>query len=130
MLKPANARQLWPRIASLVEDVLEAEGESIIAADVYAAIVHGTAFLWADEGGFVVLREDRDRETGALEVLVWIGVSYGGGGALEHYTPQVEAIARQAGAVGIAFHSSRAGYERALPEGWKKQYTRWHWRIR
>jgi hypothetical protein len=118
-------RAVWEQILPGVRRALEHQCEGLRPEDVYCALKTQQAFLFTCDEGFLVLRETPNDNTGLRDLLIWIAHMDGEGSMIKKYASEVDEIAKKANLSGIQIASMRPGYERALPEGWQRLYTRW-----
>lgn len=115
-LTGADIRQHWDAVRAPIAECLA--GDEDRPEDLYAACVYNDAAFYIAHDGFVVLRK-RTTRLGA-ELRVWVGYCTGETGALARYGAELQRLAREISAVRIVFETRRAGFDRRLPEGWRR----------
>jgi hypothetical protein len=119
-LTPADIRVWWPRI----KPALEAAGEEGMTSpeELYHGCRSGSdrLYICGEADGFVILNSYTNDQTGEPEAFIVMGCWFGGpcavGSLLEIYMPEIEKLARAAGAKTLAFRTLRKGFEKALDQ--------------
>jgi hypothetical protein len=125
-MRPADIRREWDRIKGHVADIL---GDDERPEEVYAECRSGKAHLYLCDHGFVVLKRYVRDDTGEPEVLIWLGYGEGGKDLANLYLPELEALARKAGAKSLAFRTRRRGFERILNTRWELRAVEYQVRL-
>lgn len=116
-LRATNIRLVWDAIRPGLERALKKGGGDWRPEDVYASCVAGDAFLYrAESGAFCILQMQHNEHLVQKECWVWVAY-VPPNETLSDYFPQVETLAREAGAVRMRFESRRPGWHRA--PGWE-----------
>src|SRR5882762_4892670 len=111
----------WERIKSYVEGLVS--GTHSIVEDVYAACKYGHAHLFMSEDGFVILQEQIHPMDKEKELLVWLGQMFDNRNMFISYESEIREIAKEIGVKRVVFFTTRSGFARVLPEGWKIRNT-------
>lgn len=119
MLRPIPPKDLiyeWERVRAGLVEVKKATTDDWLPEDVYMSIKQGGAALYVGEDdhgdylGFVVLRLTPTFHGSRLDV--WAAHSATNTPLLARFLPEIEAVARQAGAQSIGFTSARHEWAR------------------
>lgn len=122
MLKPIAPKDIgndWERVRAGLLVVKQMTTDDWLPEDVYMLLKNGGATLYIgedDEGdyqGFIVLRLIPTFHGSKVEV--WCAHSSTRRPIMERYWPEVQAIAKQAGASRISFSSAREEWHRVAP---------------
>lgn len=124
-LTPARIHDHWDDISLRVAECLA--GDDDRPEDVYAACSYGDAHLYMADDGFAVLRKRQTRR--GIELRVWCAHCRGEQGALDRYDGEIKRLAREIGARAAVFETHRLGFDRALPDGWKRVTTTYEMEI-
>jgi hypothetical protein len=120
MLTPTPIREVWDEIRPKMAQVKDIRGGNWRPEDIYAACVHGDAFLYTAPEGFVVLRPMNDEFAGTRFLLVWL--AYGeGGDCIAKYQGELLELARSAGFSRLQFW--RRPLLASASGGWAKAFT-------
>lgn len=114
-LQPVDARVYWDAVKDGLAAVKKKIGAEWIPEDIYARCIAGLSHLYYSPQLFVVLEERVDPVTGDKALFIW--AAYGQQGADLHpeYLPELKEIAKNIGATGIEFETTRRGFEK---KGW------------
>lgn len=123
-LHPANYREHWDEILPGLVKVLEHQNEGLRPEDVFAELKTGFAALYLCEDGFIIFKIVTDA-IGRRDLFINWAYSHSHEKVIAKYAQQVDAIARDLNCATESLASTRRGYERALPEGWRIKSVCW-----
>ena len=112
----ADIREVWEAILPGLLTVKAKTEAPWRPEDIYAACVSGQAHLYQGDTGFIVVQPDRNKLTGAPELLVWVAYAQGSGN-IDRFQAEVDDLAREHGFATLTMQSNRPGWDRAA--GWK-----------
>lgn len=119
-LQRVDIRQHWIRIKPYLDQILSEY--DVQTEEVYSLCRQNKAFLFISEEGFVILQEEFKGDDKTL--FVWIAASFDNSRQLlKSYSDELVEIAKQIGAIKVAFHTKRKGFENA--EGWYMEHIRY-----
>lgn len=114
----ANISDVWHRIESVAEPLLDFDGTS--AQQVRLECEDGKSLCFASLDGVAIVKLLPYHEApGEFELFIWLAVSTGPHGAFEAYLPEIEQVARDLGAKHMSFRSPRPGWTKKLPDKWR-----------
>lgn len=90
------------------------------------------AFLMECDDGFIVYRIIKNRFTNESILFVWIVYAYKAGKKFiqdTSYHQFFKSLAEKNGAHSIEFETIRSGYDKKLPNYWKRKMITYSWRI-
>lgn len=128
MLEATDIRKVWETVRPGLEEIRAEMRADWRPEDLYAMCVNGQATLYTDPGasrGFVVVSRLQNEFTG--EPYLYVHAAWAPGERVgEVYLPQIEEIARKAGARFIEILSPRRGFERT---GWNLEHVCYRRRV-
>lgn len=119
MLVVTDVRVVWNQIRDKVAQCLT--GQSLTVEEVYHQCREGKATLLTGDTAFFIVSVQEDVDTLDKKLLIIVG--YGEGDVIGKYNEYIKDLARRSGCTGCWFVSSRKGFARKLPEGYKEKYT-------
>lgn len=119
-IEPEQLHSVWAEVREGLVEVQKYSRDGWLPEDVYAGVKTGSALLYHCEDGFFVITNIMQSYNGGRELHIWI--AYGKGMVGQHYSPQVEDVARSLGCNAITFFSPRTAWERN-PYGYKPVHT-------
>lgn len=116
-IEPANIGDDWERVRAGLVEVKRATTDDWLPEDVYMCLKNGHAVLYIGEDehgdylGFLVMRKVLTFHGAKVEI--WCAHSATKRPLMRMFWPDIEAIAKQAGANAITFSSAREEWQRA-----------------
>lgn len=112
----------WDAIKESVSNLVK--GSHARAEDVYAACKYGHAHLFISEDVYIVFQEQNHQMDHEKELFIWLAERLNNKTNIMYdYQEEVIEIARGVGAKRIVFLTTRPGFLKALPSGWRMRYT-------
>ena len=111
VIEPKHLAAEWDRVRAGLVEVKKATTDDWLPEDVYMALRQGEAVLYVGSGdageylGFLVLRLVATTHSTKMEI--WCAYSATSTPAMRRFLPHIQAVARNAGASGILFSSTR-----------------------
>lgn len=110
--------QNWDKIKDLVTTVIE--GTRCRPEDIYAACRYGHAHLFMSDDGFMILQEQTHVMDKAKVLYIWVAHRFDNKvGLINEYKDEVLEIAKSIGAKRISFSTTRLGFSKVVPEGYR-----------
>lgn len=133
-LEPADIRDLSVRkkVIPAIQSICKRFDAGTDELDVYHSLASGESVLYLNEDGFLVLRQDIDRYTREKILFVWFAYAFKQGQNFlnSQYLDWLITLSQSVNADRMEFCAPRAGYEKALPDGWKKTVTTYVWSLK
>jgi hypothetical protein len=114
-IEPKDIGDDWERVRAGLVEVKKATTDDWLPEDVYMCLKSGTAVLYIGEDeqgdylGFLVMR--RVNTFHGAKVEIWAAHSATSRPLMRMFWPDIEAVAKQAGANGITFSSAREEWQ-------------------
>jgi hypothetical protein len=121
VLKPVSIRTCWPFVQEGLEEVKRLRGGTWRNEDVYADCVHGKAYLWLSDDGFVIFKAETDEYSGLKILIVWFAWGKANVDLIDKYQDQIVGIGKEQEFDIIRFYRNAKGPVEF--KGWKKTYT-------
>lgn len=114
---------VWDEFLKLAAPVMADEDDG--PEDIRQACRNGQAWLFGNDGAYLVLQYQLRPATARMQLLIWLAVSRGAQGCIARNLPFAEALARRLGASRLLFKTKRKGFDRAMPRGWTADHIIW-----
>lgn len=114
--------EVWPTFEPLAHIAMAHEDDG--PDDIREACHNGSAWIFADDDGFLVLQYTRrPGKIDRMQLVVWLAVAHNGRvGCIDKHEPWIREQCVKLGASRILARTRRLGLERALPPGWKLEH--------
>lgn len=121
-LNRVDIEPYWDAIKESVSNIVR--GTHAKPEDVYAACKYGHAHLFISEDVYIVFQEQNHPLDHEKELFIWIAERLNNKVNIMHdYQEEVINIAKCVGAKRITFLTTRPGFLKALPSGWRLRQT-------